>query len=463
MKLLKRLTSLVLSLVVAMTVLVLPAEAADVYWDGSTALQSGKTYIINSTVKLHRAVTVPENTTLKITGKGQLLIYKSGSLSVNGLLRLERNASITNSGTLTVNKTGTVRNYGEIKSTISATLSVKGSILNYADGSVRTSSKTLVYKGANITNTGSLYILNSSSLTCSGKITNTLSGYMSVQGALSVTLSGNVKSAGHLFVGSLASVKISGTLHLTSNSSYNSYGVVVATANGNFINDSTRKRRYENTAALLEKYPEVTAKGIDVSYAQGNIDWKKVADSGIEFAIIRIGRGACRAGETAPKMDDYFIRNIEGATANGIDVGVYFYSYADSVEDARQEASFVVNALKGYKLTYPIIYDMEENVQSVDHATEQAEVFMKVVSDAGYYPMLYTYKNWAAVNLDHRILEKYSLWLAEITTRPTYSGNYYIWQYSYTGRVNGINGDVDLDIAFRDFPKILKENGLNHL
>ncbi len=463
MKLLKRLTSLVLSFAAAVTMLALPTQATDVFWNGSTPLQPGKTYIINSTVKLREAVTLPQDATLKIAKGGQLLIYKSGSLTVNGLLRLEKTSVITNSGTLTVGKTGTVKNYGEIKSTISAAFNVKGSILNYADGSIRSSSKTSVYKDAAITNTGSLYILNSCTLTNSGKITNTLSGYMSVQGELRITLSGTVKSAGHLFVGTLARVKVSGTLHLTSNSSYNSYGKVVATANGTFKNESSRKKRYENTAALLEKYPEVISKGIDVSYAQGNIDWKKVAASGIEFAIIRIGRGACRAGEVAPKMDDYFIRNIEGAIANGIDVGVYFYSYADTVEEARQEANFVVNAVKGYKLTYPIIYDMEENVQSVDHATEQAEVFMKIVSDAGYYPMLYTYKNWAAINLDHRILEKYALWLAEITTKPTYSGNYYIWQYSYTARVDGINGDVDLDMSFRDFPKILKENGLNHL
>ena len=256
MKLLKRLTSLVLSFAAAVTMLALPTQATDVFWNGSTPLQPGKTYIINSTVKLREAVTLPQDATLKIAKGGQLLIYKSGSLTVNGLLRLEKTAVITNSGTLTVGKTGTVKNYGEIKSTISAAFNVKGSILNYADGSIRSSSKTSVYKDATITNTGSLYILNSCTLTNSGKITNTLSGYMSVQGELRITLSGTVKSAGHLFVGTLARVKVSGTLHLTSNSSYNSYGKVVTTANGTFKNESSRKKRYENTAALLEKYPD---------------------------------------------------------------------------------------------------------------------------------------------------------------------------------------------------------------
>lgn len=462
MTFIKRLTALALSVTMSLMIMTTGASAASQAWNGQ-ALKSGGTYTVSGTVRINTSVIIPENTTLEIKKGGSLLIYGGGSLSIAGTLKINSGANVVNSGTLTVERSGTLKNMGVFKSTISAALIVKGAALNYLYSDFRVSSQTLVYKGARMANSGDMFFLASSSVTSSGLIRNTLSGDIMIQGTMKITVSGRLYSYGYVSVGIHAAVTISGSLDLKEKSGYNNFGTVVTTLSGKITDNSEISEKPETTVKLLIDQPELISKGIDVSWAQGEIDWAKVAASGVKFAIIRAGRGPVKDGETSPQLDTYFKKNIEGAIANGIDVGVYFYSYALTTEAAREEAEFFIRSISNYKISYPVILDMEEDDGFIDDANEIVETFFKVVTGNGYYPMLYSYKNWFEVNLDRRILDKYAVWIAELKDAPTYQGGYYIWQYSHTGRVNGINGEVDLNYSYRNFPQIFRIAGLNHL
>lgn len=194
-------------------------------------------------------------------------------------------------------------------------------------------------------------------------------------------------------------------------------------------------------------------KGIDVSKWQGDINWQKVKSEGIKFAIIRSSYGQM-------SIDDKFVDNIKGARAAGIDVGVYHYCYATSVRHAEAEAKHFINIIKPYKLTYPAVLDLEDISQSnlgKPLLTDMAIAFMDIVKDAGYYPMLYASKYWLKRKLDYSRLKNYDIWLAQWASKPTWTGNFGIWQYSSTGKVDGINSDVDLDVAYRDYPSIINK------
>lgn len=203
------------------------------------------------------------------------------------------------------------------------------------------------------------------------------------------------------------------------------------------------------------------AYGIDVSSYQGQIDWEAVAGDGIEFAIIRMGyRGYGAAGVI--HLDEYFEDNLEGAKAAGLDVGVYFFSQATSPEEAEEEALVVLEQLDGRELTYPVIFDWE-TISSVDARANKvdnetllacAERFNSIISEAGYQPMAYFSRNMGLLKYDLSVMKDYPFWLAYYISDPTEYDFYYsarMWQYSYTGRVAGIEGAVDLDICFFPF------------
>ena len=460
MKRLKKALAALLTFAVTITCFVLPTAAANITWNGKTTLAAGKSYVISGTVKISKSIVVPEGTTLTVAKGGTLLMYKGSSLTVNGTLVVNSGAKFTNSGTFTVAKGATFKNKGEFASSVSATVKLKGTVNNYADADVRISSKTLVYTTAQINNTGDWYILKSSEATLSGTVVNTVKGDFHIQGKLTVTVSGELRSSGYVTVGKNGTVKNSGKIWLKTGSGYTRFGKVTTTSKGTFIDRSNKVSNSKLTVNLLIDKSTVKSKGIDVSYAQGNIDWAKVANAGIDFAIIRAGRGDLGSG---CKMDDYFVQNIKGATANGIDVGVYFYSYATTVEEAKAEAKFLLKIIKDYKITYPVILDMEEEMGQAD-VTAMIDAFFKEIMNAGYYPMFYSYKSWIETYLDMRILDKYAVWLAQTNvSSPTYEGGFYIWQYSHTGKVDGINGYVDLNISYRDFPKLFQQYRINNL
>lgn len=191
--------------------------------------------------------------------------------------------------------------------------------------------------------------------------------------------------------------------------------------------------------------------GIDVSKWQGDIDFDKLKNAGVEFVIIRVGSSNGINGENF--VDSKFIQNIKNANSVGIPVGVYFYSYANSVDRAVSDAKWIIEQIKDYNVDLPIAFDWEnwgsfnKYELSFFGLTNMAKKFMDTVKDAGYDAMLYSSKTyleniWMSVD--------YPVWLAHYTKNTNYTGDYSYWQLCSNGRVEGINGDVDIDIRYID-------------
>lgn len=203
--------------------------------------------------------------------------------------------------------------------------------------------------------------------------------------------------------------------------------------------------------------PETWNTGVDVSSHQGEIDWKKAAADGIQFAIIRIGYRGYTEGEIRP--DDCFIRNIEGAREAGLDVGVYFFSQALTQEEAIEEAEFVLECLDGDTLEYPVFFDWED-IQADARTDEMemltltacADAFCRTIEEAGYRAGIYFNQRFGYQELNLLSLRKYQFWLAEYNPAPTFTYDFEIWQYSCEGSVDGIGTPVDLNMSF-DVPK----------
>ena len=201
------------------------------------------------------------------------------------------------------------------------------------------------------------------------------------------------------------------------------------------------------------------AKGIDVSTFQGTINWKKVKNDGIQFAMLRGGYG-----RNASQVDAKFEINYKNAKAAEVPIGVYHYSYATTVEGAKKEAEFVISYLKGKQFEYPIAYDVEDITQkdlSKTDLTKMVKAFCEAVQKAGYYVCIYTNLDWARNRLNMKTLSAYDVWIAQWSSKCTYTGEYGLWQYSSNGKVNGISGRVDMDYAYKDYPSLIKNAGLN--
>lgn len=193
--------------------------------------------------------------------------------------------------------------------------------------------------------------------------------------------------------------------------------------------------------------------GIDVSHYQGEIDWQKVKASGIAFVIIRLGfRGY--GAEGVMKADSKFEQNLEGARAVGLDVGVYFFSQAINENEAVEEAEFVLEHLNGRDLQLPIVYDPEtilhDEARTDDVTGEQFTkntiAFCERVEEAGYKPMVYCNMLWQAYELDLKELSDYPIWYADYEPYPQTPYDFAYWQYSSEGKVDGIQGNVDMNI-----------------
>lgn len=191
--------------------------------------------------------------------------------------------------------------------------------------------------------------------------------------------------------------------------------------------------------------------GIDVSRYQGEIDWQKVADSGVRFVLIRVGYRTYGSGEiTADPMAQ---ANYQGAKSAGLKVGVYFFSQATNALEAMEEADWTLQAIDRWQLDLPVVYDWElpaPDARTKDvtsgQLTAYTRIFNRILKNNGYSVMLYFNRHHAAQRLDmHRLLDM-PHWFAMYTDEMTYPYNFAIWQYSQTGRVPGIQGDVDLNI-----------------
>jgi len=208
-----------------------------------------------------------------------------------------------------------------------------------------------------------------------------------------------------------------------------------------------------------ENGQKISLKGVDVSKYQEKIDWNKVAADGVEYAIIRLGFRGMGTNGTC-ELDPYFKQNIEGAQAAGIDVGVYFFTQAKTVEEAQEEARFVIDNLKGYDITWPVVFDTEEitsyaaaraNALSIETRTACAKAFLEEIKTAGYTPMLYANTRWSILDLDLAQLGEYDFWYAYYGDDIYYPYQFSMWQYTSSGKVDGIKGNADLNISFKDY------------
>lgn len=194
--------------------------------------------------------------------------------------------------------------------------------------------------------------------------------------------------------------------------------------------------------------------GIDVSKWQKEIDWDKVKNEGVDFAIIRCGYRGSVTGSLVE--DPYFEQNIKGARAAGIKVGVYFFTQAVNEVEAVEEASMVISLVRDYELQYPVFIDTEgaggngrADSLNVEERTAVCEAFCTTVKNAGLEAGVYASRNWYNNKLTASTLESYAIWLAEYRSVPLYQGYYQMWQYTSKGKINGINGNVDLNVSYR--------------
>ena len=201
-------------------------------------------------------------------------------------------------------------------------------------------------------------------------------------------------------------------------------------------------------------------KGIDVSSWQGVVDYRKVKASGINFVIIRAG-----FGREVSQKDNCFEQNYKNAKAAGLDIGAYWYSYADSAEDAVREAKACMEVIKGKKFEYPIFFDLEEQSQFAkgkNFCDSVIKAFCGELEKNGYLAGLYCSTYYLNNYISNAVAGKYALWVAQYNYRCTYTANKFgIWQYSSEGRINGISGNVDMDYCYTDYPNIVKTGGYN--
>ena len=192
--------------------------------------------------------------------------------------------------------------------------------------------------------------------------------------------------------------------------------------------------------------------GIDVSYHQGAIDWNAVKASGVQFAFIR-------AGSFKSGTDAYYHANMKGAIAAGIPVGIYVYSYAITPEMAANEGLFAVTVAKDYPVSLPIAYDIEDAYHrgmTPDQLQALVNAFCNTVRAAGYYPIVYSSKNWFETRIG---AVSWDVWVAQYNTACSYSRPYAFWQCTSSGAVPGINGRVDMDFQFKDYSADIPANG----
>ena len=202
--------------------------------------------------------------------------------------------------------------------------------------------------------------------------------------------------------------------------------------------------------------------GIDVSGWNKKIDWEKVKEDGIEFAVIRCGYRGASSG--ALVLDSMYEDNIRGAIEAGIPVGVYFFTQATSEVEAVEEASMVISLIEDYDVDYPVFLDSESaggkgraDVLEADERTKYHKAFLETITSAGYEAGIYASKNWLNDRLDMTQLSQYKTWLAEYADVPTYDKYFDMWQYTSKGTVNGIETRVDLDVSYMNI-----DTSINH-
>ena len=209
----------------------------------------------------------------------------------------------------------------------------------------------------------------------------------------------------------------------------------------------------------------MSIKGLDVSRFQGEVDWERVKAAGYQFAMLRAGYGDST-------VDEQFRRNASECNRIGLPVGAYWFCYAVSPENAAREADICIRTVSGYRLDYPVCYDIEQ--ASANYIEEQGisftpalaqnlvKSFCSRVESKGYFAMFYSNQSFFNTYLGAALAKRYAFWYARYT--DTFDGtDCGIWQYTNVGRIPGISGNVDLDLAYVDYPSVIRKAGLNRL
>ena len=205
--------------------------------------------------------------------------------------------------------------------------------------------------------------------------------------------------------------------------------------------------------------------GVDISSHNGELDFNRIKAAGKSFVILRVGYSYYETG----KKDDRFEEYYAAAKAAGLNVGAYIYSYAESVEDAKLDAKHVLSWIEGKKFEYPIFFDIEDEEYqgglTTQTRTEMCLAFMLTMKDSGYLAGVYASQNWFNNYLDKNALSGYPLWLAKWTSDGTDSSgsseSYNLWQYTSSGKIDGMSCFFDFDVCYTDYPTYIKDKGLN--
>lgn len=231
------------------------------------------------------------------------------------------------------------------------------------------------------------------------------------------------------------------------------------------INSYLDKNTYQEAGFVYEepvmKYFANGAKasflGVDISKDNGTVDFKKLKKDGVDFVMVRLGHRGYESGNVV--LDEEYFDNIQLANEAGLAVGVYFESQAITVEEALEEAEFVVTNLIEMRVTYPVVFDLGlvandssriENIPKTQ-LTEITNAFCNRVKEVGYKPMVYGDKYWLLRKIDLTMLGDYDIWLSQSGQLPDYPYQFAMWQYTNTGSVSGISGDVNMNISFIDY------------
>ena len=219
---------------------------------------------------------------------------------------------------------------------------------------------------------------------------------------------------------------------------------------GSFISNNGRMFYYVDGT-------EMSYAGMEVSKYQGYIDYNKVKKDGIDYVIIQLGARGYGTGQLT--LDDYFMDNIKRATDAGLEVGVRFNSQAITVEEAKEEAAFVLQYLADYDISYPVIFSMEHvandtariDALTKEEKTQIAKAFLEDITAAGYNAMLSGDKEWMFADVNYAALSAYDVCLVQSSEKPDYPYRFYLWEYSEKGTVDGVSGQVPMSISLIDY------------
>ena len=231
------------------------------------------------------------------------------------------------------------------------------------------------------------------------------------------------------------------------------------------INSYLDKNTYQEAGFVYEepvmKYfangDKASFLGVDISKENGTVDFKKLKKDGVDFVMIRIGYRGYESGKIVP--DEEYFDNIQLANEAGLAVGVYFESQATTAEEALEEAEFVITNLVEMRVTYPVVFDLgliANDTSRIDNIpktqlTEITNVFCNRIKEVGYRPMVYGNKYWLLRKIDLTMLGDFDIWLSQSGDLPDYPYEFSMWQYTSTGSVSGISGDVNMNISFVDY------------